>query len=95
MLVLLDRDHSKKWWRAAARGAPTSSTRYRRASLIWGSRSAADRIDEVVLIGLGANRVRWLALTDGDYRPTDASRVIDLAADAFAESINWPGDPSP
>ena len=56
---------------------------------------AADRIDEVVLIDLGANTVRWLALTDGGYRPTDASRVIDLAADALAESINWPGDPSP
>jgi hypothetical protein len=54
---------------------------------------AADRITEVVLIDLGARTVRWLALADGEYRPTDTSRVIDLRPDAFAESIHWPSDP--
>jgi len=55
---------------------------------------AADRINEVVLIDPGAHTVRWLRLADGDYGPTDASRVIDVAADALAESVNWPSDPS-
>jgi len=54
---------------------------------------AADRIDEVVLIDLGARTVRWLALADGEYRPTDTSRVIDLRPAAFAESVNWPSGP--
>ena len=55
---------------------------------------AADRIIEVVLIDLGARTVRWLALADGEYRPTDASRVIDLRPAGLAESFNWPSDPT-
>jgi hypothetical protein len=55
---------------------------------------AADRISEVVLIDLGARTVHWLALADGEYRPTDASRVIDLRSVALAESINWPSEPN-
>jgi hypothetical protein len=51
---------------------------------------AADRINEVVLVDLRARSVRWLALADGEYRPIDASRVIDLRPAALAESINWP-----
>jgi hypothetical protein len=54
---------------------------------------AADRISEVVLIDLGTHSVRWLALVDGEYRPTDASHVIDLRPAALAESVDWPSDP--
>ena len=54
---------------------------------------AADRVNEVVLVDLGARTVRWLALADGEYRPTDASRVIDLRPATLAESIHWPSDP--
>ena len=46
---------------------------------------ATDRITEVVLIDLGAHNVRWLALADGEYRPTDASRVIDLGPAKLAQ----------
>jgi hypothetical protein len=53
---------------------------------------AADRITEVVPIDLGARTVRWHALAHGEYRPTDASPVIDLWPAAFAESVNWPSD---
>lgn len=55
---------------------------------------AADRIDEVVLVDLGARTVRWLALADGEYRPTAASRLIDVRPAALAESITWPSDPT-
>lgn len=51
---------------------------------------AADRVSEVVLVDLGARTVRWLALTGGEYRPTDVSRVVDLRPAALAESISWP-----
>jgi hypothetical protein len=54
---------------------------------------AADRVNEVMLVDLGQRTVRWLALGDGEYRPTEASRVIDLRPRALAESINWPSDP--
>lgn len=54
---------------------------------------ATDRITEVVLIDLGARTVRWLALAGGEYRPTDASRVIDLGPAELAESFDWPSDP--
>jgi hypothetical protein len=53
---------------------------------------AADRITEVVPIDLGARTVRWHALAHGEYRPTDASPLIDLRPAAFAESVNWPSD---
>ena len=56
---------------------------------------AADRIDEVVLVDVGARTSDGLALADGQYRSTDASRVIDLRPAALAESVNWPSDPSP
>ena len=54
---------------------------------------AADRISEVVLIDLGRHTVRWLALVDGEYRPAEASRVIDLRPAALAESVIWPSEP--
>ena len=56
---------------------------------------AADRIDEVVLVDVAARNVRWLALADGQYRSTDASRVIDLRPAELAESFTWPSDPTP
>jgi hypothetical protein len=53
---------------------------------------AADRVNEVVLVDLAAHTVRWLALTDGEYRPTDASRVIGLRPAALAQAIDRPTD---
>jgi hypothetical protein len=54
---------------------------------------AADRVSEVVLVDLAARTVRWLVLTDGEPRPTAASRVITLGPDALAQTIAWPTDP--
>jgi hypothetical protein len=54
---------------------------------------AADRINEVVLVDVAARNARWLALADGQYRSSDASRVIDLRPAELADSVDWPRDP--
>jgi hypothetical protein len=55
-----------------------------------GEERLAARINEVVLVDVAARNARWLALADGQYRSSDASRVIDLRP---AELADWPRDP--
>jgi len=37
----------------------------------------------------GERIVRWLALSDGEYRPVQRSGLIDLAAEQLAQRIDW------
>jgi hypothetical protein len=53
---------------------------------------AADEVAEVVIVDSVRRSVEWLARHEGEYRPVQASRVIDLRPAALAESIAWPND---
>jgi Uma2 family endonuclease len=47
-------------------------------------------VEEVVIIDPAARTIRWLALSDAEYRPVERSTVINLAVDEFAARIDWP-----
>jgi Uma2 family endonuclease len=51
---------------------------------------AAHEVDEVLLIDPATHKVDWLALADGEYRPTAASGLIDFGPDALTSQLDWP-----
>jgi Uma2 family endonuclease len=49
-------------------------------------------VDELLIVDPSERSVRWLALREGEYRPVDRSEILDLAADALAQRIDWPNE---
>jgi Uma2 family endonuclease len=47
-------------------------------------------VDELLIVDPAEHSVTWLALREGEYRPSDRSEILDLSADALAERIDWP-----
>ncbi len=52
--------------------------------------TAALVVDEVLIVDPAERSVRWLALTDGEYRDVQCSGLIDLGPGELAERIDWP-----
>jgi Uma2 family endonuclease len=51
---------------------------------------AARKVDELLIIDPAEHHVRWLALAEGEYRPVERSRLIDLSVGDLAERLEWP-----
>lgn len=51
---------------------------------------AAHQVDELLIVDPQDRRVHWRALQDGEYRPIERSRLIDLGPRELAERIDWP-----
>lgn len=51
---------------------------------------ARQEVDELLIVDPADHSVTWLALRDGEYRPTDRSEILDLSAAALADRITWP-----
>jgi len=51
---------------------------------------AEHAVDEVLIVDPATRTVDWLALADGEYRPIDHSRLIELGAEQLAKRIDWP-----
>ncbi len=51
---------------------------------------AAHQVDELLIVDPQDRRVHWRALQDGEYRPVERSRLIDLGSSELAERIDWP-----
>jgi Uma2 family endonuclease len=51
---------------------------------------ARHSVDEVVVVEPSEPAVHWLALMDGDYRPIERSRLVDLGPADLIERIDWP-----
>ncbi len=47
-------------------------------------------VDELAIVDPEAHSVTWLALSEGEYRPTDRSEIVDLSATELANRIDWP-----
>jgi Uma2 family endonuclease len=47
-------------------------------------------VDEVLLVDPAERTVTWLALHDGEYRPVERSRLIELGPTELAERLDWP-----
>jgi Uma2 family endonuclease len=50
----------------------------------------AHDVDEVLIVDPQERSVDWLALEDGEYRPVEHSRLLDLGAQGLAEQLDWP-----
>ncbi len=51
---------------------------------------ARHEVDELLIVDPAEHSVTWLALREGEYRPSDRSAILDLGASALAERIDWP-----
>jgi Uma2 family endonuclease len=51
---------------------------------------AAHEVQEILIVDPDARQVRWLALADGDYKPIEQSRLIELGPAQLAKLISWP-----
>ncbi|MGI8412051.1 MAG: Uma2 family endonuclease [Solirubrobacteraceae bacterium] len=51
---------------------------------------AVHQVDELLMVDPARRTVDWLALDQGEYRPIERSRLIDLGPTELAERINWP-----
>jgi hypothetical protein len=51
---------------------------------------ADHRVDELLIVDLQERSVRWLALSEGEYRPIERSSPIDLGPAELAQRIDWP-----
>lgn len=47
-------------------------------------------VDELVIVSPQDRSVTWLALREGEYRPTDRSEIVALSATELADRIDWP-----
>ncbi len=47
-------------------------------------------VDEILIVDPAEHAVTWLGLRDGEFRPVQCSRLIDLGPTALAELIDWP-----
>jgi len=51
---------------------------------------AEHQVDELLIVDPTTQAVDWLALDDGEYRPVQRSRLIDLGPEELARRIDWP-----
>jgi Uma2 family endonuclease len=51
---------------------------------------ARQLVDEILIVDPQEHAVHWLVLADGEYVPTDRSRLIELGATELAARIDWP-----
>lgn len=51
---------------------------------------ASHGVDELLIVDPEKRSIEWLALRDGQYRPIEASGLIELDADRLAQRIDWP-----
>lgn len=51
---------------------------------------AEHQVDELLIVDPTTQAVDWLALDDGEYRPVQRSRLIDLGPEELARGIDWP-----
>ncbi len=51
---------------------------------------AAHDVDELLIVDRESRTVKWLALEQGEYRPTQRSQLIPLGPTELAEQIDWP-----
>jgi hypothetical protein len=51
---------------------------------------AEHHVDEVLLVDPAEQTVTWLALRDGEYKPVQRSRLIELGPTELAEELHWP-----
>jgi Uma2 family endonuclease len=47
-------------------------------------------VDELLIVDPTRRSVEWLARHENEYRPADASKIIDLGATELASLIDWP-----
>ena len=47
-------------------------------------------VDELVIVDPQQRTVTWLGLAEGEYRPVEGSRLIDLGPGELAQRIDWP-----
>jgi Uma2 family endonuclease len=55
---------------------------------------AAHEVKEILIVDPDTQQVHWLALADGDYRPIEQSRLIELGPAQVAKLIRWPVFPA-
>jgi Uma2 family endonuclease len=51
---------------------------------------AAHHVEEILIVDPDTRRVHWLALTSGEYKPTEHSSLIDLGPAELSQRIDWP-----
>ncbi|MGO9763698.1 MAG: Uma2 family endonuclease [Solirubrobacteraceae bacterium] len=51
---------------------------------------AAHRVDELLIVDPSERTVRWLGLTEGEYRDIEQSGLIDVGPEGLAKLIDWP-----
>ena len=51
---------------------------------------AAHRVDELLIVDPQQRSVSWLALQEGEYRPVERSRLIELGTNDLQERLDWP-----
>ncbi len=51
---------------------------------------AAHRVDEVLIVDPAERAIHWLELADGEYRPLERSKLVDLGPVELAGRIDWP-----
>jgi Uma2 family endonuclease len=51
---------------------------------------AAHAVDEILILDPATRKVNWLALSEGEYRATGRSRLIELGAAELADRLDWP-----
>jgi hypothetical protein len=51
---------------------------------------AAHDVDEILIVDPDDQKIHWLALADGDYKPIEQSRLIELGPAQLAKLIRWP-----
>jgi Uma2 family endonuclease len=56
---------------------------------------AAHHVDELLIVDPDQRAVSWLALEQGEYRPVERSRLIDLGAGELQERLDWPETDNP
>jgi Uma2 family endonuclease len=54
---------------------------------------AGHEVDELLIVDPEVRSVTWLALGDGEYRPSDRSEIVDISAQELADGIEWPDPP--
>lgn len=55
---------------------------------------ARHAVDELLIVDPHRHEVHWLALREGEYRPTQRSGLIDSGAAELAQQLRWPPAPS-
>jgi Uma2 family endonuclease len=51
---------------------------------------ARHEVEELLIVDPAKRSVTWLALREGEHRPTEHSELLDLSASALAQRLDWP-----